>query len=186
MLDSKYLKAKNWKVVLSGGQTYEIDNYNAEKFMTRMMSSRGTLSYQIQSGPNIGATFRVDHVAGVFPDRTKAEEKEMIDMQKEEQRIKTIRMRNAAEKLKNKANQDNTASDLCDVLHELQIEFDQEGNEVRRFFDPAIEPRYYILNDRKAFVPLCTKCGWKGQMLKARSIQPTFGIDPGEVLEYKE
>lgn len=179
-------KAKKWKVILSGGQEYELDHFNAEKFIARMKGSRAQYSYEVVSGPSIGATFRMDHVAAIFPVRTQAEEKEAIAMQKEEQRRKEVRIQNVAEKIKNNANTGNSSVDLCDVLHKLQIETDEEGNEVRRFFDESIEPRFSTLNDRKVFFPVCTKCGWRGQMLKARSILPTFNMDPGEVLEYDE
>lgn len=183
--DRLMYKSAKWTIILSGGQEFELDEHNANKLARMMSGVRGNASFTVESGPSIGSKFRMDTIAALVPKRTKAEEKQVIEAQKEEQRKKLIRIQNAEEKNKSFVNAKNSAIDICDVLHKLQIDMDDKGNEIRRFFDENIVPRYQNIHGRKVYFPVCTKCGWRGQLLKPASIKSTFEMSPDEVVEWE-
>lgn len=183
----QFITAKAYIVHMRSGEDFEIEPVEARRLMTRFKGARAGSWWQIQTGVEAESIIALNHVEYIKPKRTKEEAKKIIKAQKEEHRQKLVRIENVKNKQASLDNKDNKEIDSCDVLHKIQNVTNDEGERNYIIDAENIVPRYEISGqDIKRFFPICKKCGWRGQLIKAQLIEKIWGIAPEEVIPYGE
>ena len=148
-------------VTLMDGKGFEVDDLTFNKLTARIKTGRTNGFYTVETGDTKGTSFNFRHIASIYIDRN---EKELAEFKKDNKPRKEVFV-----PTESKAE--------CDVDHKNYV-----TNK------PAeIEPRF-VLTDRGTtqYFPVCTKCGWRGTLIKPASIETIFGINIKDVVPFED
>ena len=145
-----------YNVSLIDGKTFEVDELTYVKLSKRIDTGRINGFYTVSTGPTAGTSFNFPHIASVSVERTA---KEMAD-------LSTPKKKSVPEVFVS------TSKTECPVDHK-----DPKQVEVR-----------FVDTDRgtKQYFPVCTKCGWRGTLVKPASILNTYGIEITDIKPYED
>lgn len=156
--------------VFSSGRELDIDKGTYVELIRRIDNGRTKGWYRIKHGPSIGCTLNIESLSSVEMVLTDKERKALEAEQEAGRKERIAKVRNE-EKYTGKRMEGSFTHDpqTCPIYH---------GN----FKEANIEPRYYMTDqDIKCYVPICTMCGWIGNLVKPAAVKNTFGIEPDDI-----
>jgi hypothetical protein len=164
-------------ISFSSGRELETDQGTFTELTTRVSNGRHAGWYTIKHGPNMGCSFNFTTIASIEVIMSDKERKE-IERKKEQERLaRQAKIQNA------ELNMDDViqgsfehSPKTCPINHAIV------GTDV-----PANIKVMYRETDRgtKQYFPTCTMCGWRGRLVKPAALVNSYGIEPGDVEQYK-
>lgn len=159
-------------VVPTNGPEIEVDEVDFLKLKNRMKNHKSG-DWEIMGEVNTGTIIFLQNIICIKPRRS-ATEQEIIATESVEARKKQVKKSLAEHK---------------DILHPEKIigacKLSHIVNPVTRKFAENIVPRQATTPAGVVrYFPVCEKCDWKGQLIKATTIPKAFDMQPDEVPEY--
>lgn len=162
-------------IIPTNGPELEIDGGDFLKIKRRFKNATSG-AWEINGEINTGSVVQLQNIIAIVP-RLTAEEAKVAAQEKKKEIDKNRALKLKTHPELKKPEKDDF--DKCELTHRVdpaERKF-EKGIVCRKSVTPQGVVRYF---------PVCTKCGWKGQLIKAAAIPKTFDMQPEEVPEYVE
>lgn len=161
-------------IIPNNGPEIEIDGADFAKLKRRFQKSSGG-PWDIDGSINTGTVIQLQNIIAIAPRMSKEENKEAAEA-KAKEIVTTRKKALATHKDIPRAPKDEFSK--CKLSHKVDPDSRTYADNVvvRKMASPD--------SDVIRYFPMCTGCGWKGQLVKSISIPKTFGMQPEEVPDY--
>lgn len=161
--------------VFTSGRELEVDKETYTELTNRINNGRTKGWYMIKHGPGTGCTMNIESLSSVEMVLTDKERKELEDQAKAQLDERLAKLKNKELYTgKRMAGSFSYDPQTCPINH-AKYGKDKE---------PNVEVRYYMSDqDVKRYIPICTMCGWVGNLIKPAQVKNMYGVKVDDVPE---